>query len=129
VITEDARQPKKRKKRRRPDPKRSRAAKLAAKKPKAKRAREKARKAFVRSGAGKQFYKKLGKFNSRRAMLRHECALRHGVLALREFMNTNPPHALREEAEELYRMCSQGQIHVTDLRDRIDRLAARAEDY
>jgi len=129
VIHEDASNPKKRKKRRRPDPKRSRAAKKAAKKPDAKRAREKSQKKFARSGEGKKFFKKLGKFNSRRAMLKHECALRHGVLALREFMDAHPPSTLRGEAEELYSRCSEGSIHPSDLRDRIDQLAARAERY
>jgi len=129
IQVEDVSNPKKRRKRRRPDPKRSRAARRAAKRPDVARAREKARKKFARSGEGKQFFKKLGKFNSRRAMLKHECVLRHGVLALREFMAADPPSVLHEMARELYHLCSEGRISPGDLRDRIDQLATQAERY
>ena len=119
--------PLKKLRKKRKDPKRSLAAKKAAKKPAAKRARSKARKKFAKSGAGRQFFKKLGKFNARRSMTKSEGGMKWNVLAVQDFLAANPPGHLQVEAEAIYHDIQSGRFGWESIRDRIDTLAEKAE--
>lgn len=121
-IDEDIRNPKKRR-RKRKDPKRSRAAKKAARNPQTRMKRQKAMKKFAKSGAGRQFHKKLGRFNARRSMTKKEGGMKWNTLAIQEFLAVNPPHHLRLEAEAIYHDIQSGQHRWESIRDRIDMLA------
>lgn len=125
-IDEDAKNPKK-KRRKRVDPAKSRAAKKAANKPGAKRNRAKARKKYAKSGEGRQFYKKLGKFNSRRSMTKTEGGMKWNALAIQEFLNADPPHRLRLMAEAIRNDIQGGRCGWRDISDKIDKLADIAE--
>lgn len=126
-LAEDARNPKKRRKRKRPDPKRSRAAKKAAKNPKTKQKKKKAAKKFAKSAEGKAFHKKLGRFNSRRSLTKSERTLNWAVLALNDYIAAGPPDDLLSEAKSILGECGNGIVSAPEIIVRVEKLALATE--
>lgn len=123
----DEAEPLKKLRTKRKDPKRSLAAKKAARNPETQRKRAVAQKKFAKSGAGRQFHKKLGKFNARRSMTKAEGGMKWNALAVQDFLAANPPRQLQAEAEAIYSDIQSGRFGWESIRDRIDMLAERAE--
>jgi hypothetical protein len=126
-VFEDASMVKKRKKKKRPDPKRSRAAKKAAKDPKTKAARKKGAKKFHKSAKGKAFHKKLGRFNAKRSTLKASRNLPMALQVIKEFMAADLPEEWIKRAQAMLNVCSEGPVDVNQVIDEIDRLAEDVE--